>query len=387
MYRWIWRFHCPGCRLAHAQIAGKPATWPCVLLSRMELTAKNRIFSLPARQTWQICRVTTRQWDTKAVKKHIYIYSPSSAVRDKASFKRGVKRLQTLGYDVEIDEAALAKYQRFAGDDTTRLAAIHRAAASGADIALISRGGYGLTRILADINYKALAKAIGHGTQFVGLSDFTALQLAVLAKTGAVTWAGPALGEDFGTTALPDDIMEACFNDLITGQGEGTGWQMPKTKPLTAIDSIAKSLGQTCPSGDFSVKDATLWGGNLTVLTALIGTPYCPAIRGGILLIEDVGEHPYRVERMLTQLLHAGVLAQQKAIVFGQFSNYKLVPGYDSGFNLAGVATWLQGQVKARVLTGLPFGHVATKVLLPVGATITLAVEGRDAFLLWGHQH
>ena len=123
------------------------------------------------------------------------------------------------------------------------------------------------------------------------------------------------------------------------------------------------------------------------MLTSLIGTPYCPAIKGGILFVEDVGEHPYRVERMLTQLLHAGVLAHQKAIVLGQFSNYTLVSGYDSGFNLAGVAARLQSQVKARVLTGLPFGHVATKILLPVGARTTLAVEGRDAFLLWGHRH
>ena len=90
------------------------------------------------------------------MKKHIYIYSPSSAVRDKASFKRGVKRLETLGYAVEIDEAALATSQRFAGDDETRLAAIHRAAASGADMALISRGGYGLTRILPGINSRPL---------------------------------------------------------------------------------------------------------------------------------------------------------------------------------------------------------------------------------------
>lgn len=328
-----------------------------------------------------------RQWDTRSVKKHIYIYSPSSAVRDKASFKRGVKRLQTLGYEVEIDEAALSKYQRFAGDDATRLAAIDRAATSGADIALISRGGYGLTRILPAINYKALAKAIDKGTQFVGLSDFTALQLAVLAKTGAVTWAGPALGEDFGTALLPDDIMEACFDDLVTGQGEGTGWQLPKIKRLDATDSVAQGAGKPSPMADFSIKDATLWGGNLAVLTSLIGTPYCPAIKGGILFVEDVGEHPYRVERMLTQLLHAGVLAHQKAIVLGQFSNYTLVSGYDSGFNLAGVAARLQSQVKARVLTGLPFGHVATKILLPVGARTTLAVEGRDAFLLWGHRH
>ena len=322
------------------------------------------------------------------MKKHIYIYSPSSAVRDKASFRRGIKRLKALGHEVEVDEAALAKYQRFAGDDETRLAAIHRAAASGADVALITRGGYGLTRILPAINYKALAKSIEKGTQFVGQSDFTALQMALLAKTGAVTWAGPALGEDFGTAHTPDDIMEACFDDLIEGRGEGAGWQLPKTSFLSAPDSIAAHAHKQAATGQFTIQNAPLWGGNLAVLASLIGTPYFPSlqtIKGGILFMEDVGEHPYRIERILTHLLHAGVLAQQKAIVFGQFSNYKLVPGYDSGFNLAAVAVRLQSQVKARVLMGLPFGHVATKTLLPVGAKVTLAVEGRDALIFWGH--
>ena len=316
------------------------------------------------------------------VKKHIYIYSPSSAVRDKASFKRGVRRLTALGHEVEIDEAALTRHQRFAGDDETRLAAIHRAAASGADVALITRGGYGLTRILPGINYKAVAKAIDKGTQFVGLSDFTAFQSAVLAKTGAVTWAGPALGEDFGTEVPPDDIMEACFDDLITGQGEGTGWQLPKS----AMNSIADNPGLKGAETQFSIKNAVLWGGNLAILSSLVGTPYLPIVKGGILFVEDVGEHPYRVERMFTQLLYAGVLAQQKAVIFGQFTNYRLVP-HDRGFKLPSVAAWLQSQIKAPVLTGLPFGHVATKVLLPVGCKTTLAVEGRDAFLLWGHQH
>ena len=96
---------------------------------------------------------------------HIYIYSPSSAVRDKAAFRRGVKRLQHLGHEVEIDEAALSSHMRFAGDDATRIAAIGRAAASGANVALISRGGYGLTRLLPELPYKRLAKAIGKGTQ------------------------------------------------------------------------------------------------------------------------------------------------------------------------------------------------------------------------------
>jgi muramoyltetrapeptide carboxypeptidase len=321
-----------------------------------------------------------------SVKKHIYIYSPSSAVRDKASFRRGLKRLQGLGHEVEVDEAALATHHRFAGDDQTRLAAIHRAAASGADVALISRGGYGLTRILPGINYKAVAKAISGGTRFVGLSDFTAFQLAVLAKTGAVTWAGPALGEDFGSEAEPDDIMQSCFEDLISGQGEGTGWRLPKNPPSFAINSIASPARTVLAAGLFSIKNAVLWGGNLTLLSSLAGTSFMPAIKGGILFIEDVGEHPYRLERMLTQLLHAGILGQQKAVIFGQFTNYKLVP-HDKGFKLQAVVSWLQSQIKARVLTGLPFGHVATKVLLPVGAKVTLAVEDRDAFVLWGHQH
>ena len=321
------------------------------------------------------------------MKKHIYIFSPSSAVRDKASFKRGVKRLTALGYEVEVDIAALAKHQRFAGDDDTRLAAIHRAAASGADLALISRGGYGLTRILPAINYKALGKAANSGTRFVGLSDFTALQLALLAKTGAVSWAGPALGEDFGTEAAPDEIMQACFDDLVCGRGEGTGWKLPKANASEAIDLVADNARKHGTADSLMVKNAILWGGNLAVLTSLIGTPYLPQVKGGILFVEDVGEHPYRVERMFTHLLHAGVLSSQKAIIFGHFSNYKLVPGYDSGFGLAAVASRLRNQVKARVLTGLPFGHVATKVLLPVGAKVTLAVEGRDAFVVWGHQH
>src|SRR3990167_7387057 len=149
---------------------------------------------------------------------HIYIYSPSSAVRDKAAFKRGVNRLKTLGHEVEVDEAALTSHMRFAGDDATRLAAVARAAASGADVALISRGGYGLTRLLPELPYKQIAKAVEKGTRFVVLSDFTALQCALLAKTGATTWAGPALGEDFGCEGTPDDIMEACFDDMVRSE-------------------------------------------------------------------------------------------------------------------------------------------------------------------------
>jgi muramoyltetrapeptide carboxypeptidase len=307
---------------------------------------------------------------------HIYIYSPSSAVRDKAAFRRGVKRLKALGHEVEVDEAALASHLRFAGDDETRIAAIGRAAASGADLALISRGGYGLTRILPALPYKALAKAVEKGTRFVGLSDFTALQLALLAKTGATTWAGPALGEDFGTEAEPDEIMQACFDDLLDGAGEGSGWTLP------AADAKAHAARP-----ERHLRDAVLWGGNLNVTCALLGTPWLPAVKGGVLFLEDVNEHPYRIERQLTQLLRSGIVDAQKAVLLGAFNRFKLVPGHDRGYSLKTVVDWFRSQTKTPVYTGLPFGHVPTKVLLPVGRSVELLVEGRQALMVWGHEH
>jgi muramoyltetrapeptide carboxypeptidase len=150
-------------------------------------------------------------------------------------------------------------------------------------------------------------------------------------------------------------------------------------------------IGQL-PDGRPAVEDfyisggATLWGGNLAVLVSLLGTPYFPQIEGGILFLEDVGEHPYRIERMLTQLLHAGVLARQKAIVFGQFTEFKL-NAHDKGFKLQTVVDWLRSQVRCPVLQGLPYGHVPTKVMLPVGVPVSLSVEGRDALIYWGHVH
>ncbi len=318
---------------------------------------------------------------------HIYVYSPSSAQRDKAAFRRGVARLRALGHAVEVDPDALSTYMRFAGDDATRLAAIHRAAASGADLAMTSRGGYGLTRILPAIRYKALAKAVQRGTRFVGFSDFTALQCALYAKTGAVSWIGPVVHDDFGRPDEVDDIMQACLEDLLCERGEGAGWQLPRStarKVAPGAAPVKAAPGKTVLVRP--VRNAVLWGGNLAVLTALVGTPYFPQIKGGVLVLEDIAEHPYRIERMLTQLLHAGVLAAQKAIVLGQFTQYQLAPN-DKGFKLQSVVDWLRSQVKVPVLTQLPIGHVPTKVVLPFGLQVDLLVDGRDALIYWGGPH
>jgi muramoyltetrapeptide carboxypeptidase len=302
---------------------------------------------------------------------HIYIYSPSGAVRDKAALRRSVKHLTKQGHDVELDPDALTSEQRFAGDDDTRLLAIARAAASGADVVMLTRGGYGITRLLKKLPYKAIAASIKQGSRWVGHSDFTALQMGLLAKTGAQTWAGPHACADFGTSEV-DDIMQDCFDDMAQGRGEGAGWRLP-TSDLAYL-----------PKRAMLAEEAMLWGGNLSVLCSLVGTPYLPPIAQGVLFLEDVAEHPYRLERMLTQLLHAGVLAKQQAIVLGQFTDYKL-SSHDKGYKLESVVQWLRSQLKVPVLTGLPFGHVATKLCLPVGRKVSLLREGREAFLLWAH--
>ena len=303
---------------------------------------------------------------------HIYILSPSSSVLDKAAYKRGITRLMAQGHILEIDQDVLSRSTRFAGDDMQRLSAIKRAAASGADVVMTTRGGYGISRLLGQLPYKAIAKSIDKGTEWVGFSDVTALSLAVMAQTGRSTWAGPALIEDFGRADADggiDEITLACLDDVISGMAEGTGWRIGKDDPT-----------------EFGYQDLTLWGGNLSMVCSMVGTPYLPKVRSGALFLEDVAEPPYRVERMLTQLLHAGVLAQQKVIMLGAFNRFT-ASSQDKGFAMKTVVQWLRANTKARVLTQLPHGHVSTKVMLPVGKTVDVMVQAKEALVFWSHDH
>ena len=131
----------------------------------------------------------------------------------------------------------------------------------------------------------------------------------------------------------------------------------------------------------------TLWGGNLAMVAHLVGTRFLPAVDGGILFLEDVGEAPYRVERMLYQLHHAGVLARQQAILLGHFTEYALSPN-DGGYDMDTVVGHLRDVCTTPILTGLPFGHVRDKLTLPVGGRCDLAVHAGAATLLfsaYGH--
>jgi len=292
------------------------------------------------------------------------LFTPAGVLTRAAPLRRAAKRLAALGFEVNIDPAALLKHQRFAGDDATRLAALHRVATEAPGIAFANRGGYGLTRLLDRIDWSLIARSVEQGTRWVGQSDVTALQLGLLAHAKGVTWAGPLAVDDFGGETV-DDITQACFVEAMGGELEAVGFR-------------------TEPGFDGLQVRGTLWGGNLCMVNSLLGTPHWPgkASRGGILFLEDVNEHPYRIERGLLQLHQAGVLDAQKAVVLGAFSGYRPSPN-DRGYSLKTAVAHLRSVTKTPILTGLPFGHVPTKVCLPVGAKVELLVQGRDVLIGW----
>lgn len=290
------------------------------------------------------------------------IFSPAGVVAAAAPLRRAAKRLAGLGFDVTVDESALEKHQRFAGDDEIRLAALHRIARAAPSIAMAARGGYGLTRLLDRIDWKLLAHSAEHGTRWVGYSDMTALQLGLLAHAKATSWAGPMACADFGADAL-DEVTPDCFVEAMSGELEAVGFRTE-----AGFDGLERK--------------GTLWGGNLCVLNALLGTPHFPKVKGGVLFVEDVNEHPYRIERSLLQLHQAGVLDAQKAIVLGAFTEYRKSP-LDRGYTLKSAVEHLRSVTKVPILTGLPFGHVPTKLTLPVGRKVTLLVDGRNVLIGW----
>ena len=294
------------------------------------------------------------------------LFSPSGVTVKATPVRLALKRLRAMGYDAVLDADALKRFQRFGGDDDTRLAALHRIAAEAPSIAMAVRGGYGLTRLLDRIDWALLARSVGNGTRWVGLSDITALQLGLLAHGGGITWAGPTAAEDFGRSDEAggvDDVTAACFGEAMSGELEAVGFRTE-----AGFDGLDLS--------------GRLWGGNLTVLMSLLGTPHWPRIKGGVLFLEDVNEQPYRVERMLLQLHQAGVLAAQKAVLLGHFTVHTKSP-LDRGFSIRVAVQQLRSVCATPILTGLPFGHVPTKVSLPVGARVQLAVQGREAFVGW----
>ena len=272
----------------------------------------------------------------------------------------GAARLGELGFSVSIPDAAASAWRYFAGSDGQRVAALNEALASDADIVLFSRGGYGLSRILHRIDWLAVAQS---RKVFCGFSDVTAFSLAALAQANFVSFAGPVCASEFAQNAATSAraFTEQHFLGVL------------RTAPSAAYDY------PECTSDiahGTSTISGTLWGTNLAMIAHLVGTPYMPIIDDGILVLEDIGEAPYRVERMFWQLKHAGILDRQRAIILGAFTDCEPAPGMHYPYAMTEAIETLREIAPCPVLTGFPFGHVPAKVTLPMGVAATLAIDG-----------
>jgi len=278
------------------------------------------------------------------------LFAPAGYVHEGAAVDRARERLQAMGYVVKVDVSCSARWQRFAGGDDARLAAVLRMTEDpDIDSVIAARGGYGWSRLLERLDYRAIAAA---RKRWIGHSDFTAFQLAALAHAGMITFGGPMAAYDFGA----EEPSAFTFDHFQRMHERGS-------------DVVE------CPlEGPDFAGEGTLWGGNLAMVAHLVGTPHLPQTRGGILFLEDIGEHPYRVERMLHQLHFAGVLKRQRAVLLGTFNGYDAAPN-DNGYDIAAVVAYAREHFGVPVFTGLPFGHCRDKLTLPVGGHCRLTVH------------
>lgn len=287
----------------------------------------------------------------------VALVAPSGYVPDDQALARGIACLEQQGCLVHNYYDPGKKYQRFGGTDAARLAQFSSAARDpDVQIVMAVRGSYGISRILPALDFNMLAES---GKLFVGYSDFNAFNLGLLAQTGAPSFSGPMLSGDFGIEN-PSEFTRTHFWACLQGPDHKIGIAA-ENNPAIAVEG-------------------TLWGGNLAMLAHLVGSPYLPHIEGGILFIEDIAEHPFRVERMILQLHHAGILARQKALLLGDFSGYRL-GDFDNGYDFQAMLSFLRAHLPLPILTGLPFGHTLDKLTLPIGGRAEL-VSGADGFVL-----
>ncbi|NRR32309.1 muramoyltetrapeptide carboxypeptidase [Oxalobacteraceae bacterium] len=286
----------------------------------------------------------------------IAIAAPGGYALDEAALDMGIRRLEAQGVRVHNYYQPAEKYQRFGGTDAGRLAQLNAAAADPeVQIVMALRGSYGMSRILPQIDFQAMADS---GKLFVGYSDFTPFHMNLMKTAGCISFAGPMVCDDF-IRAEPVDYTLNQFWDCLRG-------------PVHTVRGTAAGNSAVDVRGK-------LWGGNLAMLVHLLGTPYFAPIEEGIVFVEDINEHPYRVERMILQLFYAGAFEGQKALVLGDFSGYKLAE-FDNGYTFETMLAYLRERLPLPVLTGLPFGHVRVRATLPYGGMAHLVsdAEGFD---------
>jgi len=284
----------------------------------------------------------------------IAIVAPASAPRDLDEYQQGLSRLRRL-YDVRTAWAPGRQRGYLSAPDVVRAAALEDAIRDPSIQAIICvRGGYGCLRLLSHLDW-TLARS--HPTLLVGYSDVTALHLAYYARAGWTGLSGPVVTE----------------------------WAEADEDTLASFRSLAEGAAPTLGRGDIrplrpGTASGPLLGGNLSVLSRLVGTPFAPDWTGAILVLEDVAEAPYRIDRMLSQLQHAGVLNHLGGVVLGRFRTGNLA-SHAPTLSLHTVFADYFDDRPYPVATNLPYGHFLPRVSLPIGVPVQLSVTDQSAQL------
>lgn len=283
----------------------------------------------------------------------IGVIAPASPLDDLTRIERGIRYLESCGYRAVTGAHVGARSGYLAGTDDERADDLCAMFADRRVKAIVClRGGYGTPRLLTQLDYAIIRK---NPKIFVGYSDITALHLAFWARAGLVTFHGPMLGVDMA--GAMDPFAEECFWRVLTSPA--------RRQMLIPPGGVAVPLVSGKATG-------RLLGGNLSLLVSLCGTPYLPDFRRALLFLEEIGEEPYRVDRMLTQLRNAGMDRRAGGLAFGQFSDcVPRDPGKPSQTVEEIIREFAAGSGRPS-LAGLPFGHERKMITLPVGVRAVL---------------
>ena len=283
----------------------------------------------------------------------VALVAPAGVLLERDDITRAVELCRALGYEPVVAPHASARYGYLAGNDADRLADLNWAFRdSGIDAVWCLRGGYGTTRILEGVDFEALAR---HPKAVIGYSDITALHAGINRIAGVAAFHGPVARH------LMTAFTRRSF-ERVLGRAEAAGPLEPF--PLPA-DVLAPRNGRIVPLRE-GVAEGTLAGGNLTLVQCLIGTPWFPDLDGAILILEDVGEDLYRVDRVLAQLRAVGALARLAGVAIGQFTELKRGMS-DGALGFDEVLSHYLLPLGIPVVLGLPFGHIDDQWTLPLG--------------------
>ncbi|MCS7338758.1 MAG: LD-carboxypeptidase [Verrucomicrobiae bacterium] len=289
----------------------------------------------------------------------IGVVAPASPPAAPDAIDRGIAALESLGFKVRLGRHARARLGFLAGPDRDRAADLMRMFTDRQIKAILCvRGGYGAGRLLPLLDYDLIRR---HPKIFAGQSDITALLCALRRMAGLVTFHGPMLIGGFAQTRLPAFTRQSFMRTVCRPEPPGNVSDGHRGHTV-------KVLREGIATGE-------LIGGNLSVLCSLLGTPYQPDFRGRILFFEDVNEPPYRIDRLLTQLLNAGLLQQVAGIAIGINRNCADTGPARAGERRQTLEEVLQDRLvplKVPVVVGLPFGHVPFNATIPIGVHATL---------------